>query len=277
MVDIYKYYDYREFLRDFIPEEKKKNSALSHRFIHQRLGISPSSGFIANVLSGKQHFTMEQAVKLAEILGLSPDHTLYFKTMLSFARAKSIDEQNRCFKAMNSMRKRKLKKLSEKQLSVFNRWYNVVILELLMYYRFKDDYKALARMLDPPIKPMEAKYAIRELEGLGLIKKDREGYYVKTNQVMSTGDEILSYLVKKFQITMTDLEKRAIEHIPAEVRDISGLTLTLCEEDFARVKAEIQAFRKRMLEIARGSNDPDRVYRCNFKIFPVTQKAEKAS
>ena len=68
MVDIYKYYNYREFLRDFIPEEKKKNRSLSHRSIHKQLGISPSSGFIANVLSGKQHFTTDQAEKLAEIL-----------------------------------------------------------------------------------------------------------------------------------------------------------------------------------------------------------------
>ena len=109
MADIYNYYDYREFLRDFIPEEKKKNKSLSQRKIHQQLGISPSSGFIANVLSGKQHFTMAQAVKLAEILNLASDHTLYFKSMLSFARAKSIEEKNRCFEAMNVMRKRKLK------------------------------------------------------------------------------------------------------------------------------------------------------------------------
>jgi len=60
-----------------------------------------------------------------------------------------------------------------------------------------------------------------------------------------------------------------------EERDISALTLGISEEDFQRIKARIQAFRKEIMDIAMASSEPDRVYQLNFQLFPVGRGGAK--
>jgi len=148
----------------------------------------------------------------------------------------------------------------------------VVIRELINFYRFKDDFRLLAQMVNPPIKVQEAREAVEELESIGIIKKNRQGYYEQTDRAVTTGDEVQSYLVVNFQCSMIDLEKRALEKVPAGEREISGLTLTLSQQSFQKVKSEIRETRKRIAEIAREEEKPDTVYRCHFQMFPVSKR-----
>lgn len=273
MIEIYNYINYRQFLKDFFEEQKTQAETLTQRAILQKMGIS-SSGFLANVLSGKNSLTIEQVKCLAGILKLSENEARYFKYMVYFDKAKAADEKNDFFETLNSLRRKKLRKLNKSQLSLFTKWYYVVIRELLNFYRLRDDFAMLARMVNPRIKPTEAEEAISALEQMGFIKKDENGYYRQTDTAISTGDEVQSFLVAKFQLSMMDLGKRALEKVPVEERDISGLTLTLSPESFKLIKAEIQEFRKRISRIAVDEQSPIQVFRCNFQMFPVSQKSE---
>ena len=158
--------------------------------------------------------------------------------------------------------------MSDDQLSIFSQWYYVYIRDLLCYFHFKDDYKALAGMLDPPIKPEEAEAAIIDLERLGFISRDSDGYYRPRDRLVTTGDEAHSVQLANFQLATMDMAKRSLEKHPAEKRDISFVSLTLSAESFAQVKSEVQAFRKRLLLMAKDEQKADRVYQCNIQFFP---------
>ncbi len=273
MVDIFNYADYRLFIKEFLEDQKKRGLKITQRSILKEMGIS-SSGFLANVLSGKQNFTIQQVKDLSEILKLNSSQAEYLKYMVYFARAKDIDEKNDFYETLNQLRRKKLKKLSNKQLSLFSKWYYVVIRELLHIIDIGEDYKTLGECLLPSIKAKEAKAAIEELISIGVIKKNKDGFFKPVSNVISTGDEVQSFLVSQFQMSMMNLGNEAFKTIPAKERDMSGITLTLSKKSFTEVKQKIQDFRKQLLLIAEEDLSPERVYRCDFRIFPVS-KGEK--
>ena len=134
--------------------------------------------------------------------------------------------------------------------------------------------ETLARRFDPPIKPEEAEQAVRELEKIGLIAKDKDGFYRPVKNLITTGDEAHSVQLANFQLTTMDMAKRSLEKHPAHERDISFVSLTLSPESFTEVKSEVQMFRKKLLLMAEQEVKPDRVYQCNIQLFPVTKTLE---
>lgn len=269
-VSIYDYLNYCNFLRDIFQAKKGEKKSFSHRAVLQRMGVT-SSGYLANVISGKSSLSIEGATKLSKIFNLNKAETSYFKKLIYFHKAKTIDEKNDIFKQLIAFRKRELKLLEKDQLFLFSEWYIIVIRELMHFCNINDDYSALAKMLSPPVSSREAQKAVDTLKKMGLIKKNSEGYYKPVDKAITTGDEVDSFHVVNFQLKMIEIVKECYSRINSEERDISGLTLSISKEKFKLIKEEIQEFRKRLLQIAVDDQEPQQVIRCNFQIFPVTK------
>ncbi len=274
MIQIYSYLDYRKFLKDIFKEKKAENKNFSHRSVLLRMNIG-STGYLANILSGNRGLNITNAVKLSSVLGLSKAEINYFKKLIYFDRARTIEEKNDYFEQIMIYRKRKVKYLDEGQLTLFSRWYMVLIRELMHCYDFDGDYSTLANILKPHITISEAKKAVELLETLKLINKNENGIYKPVDNVITTGDEVHSFHVTNFQVKMIDLAKFALENITAEERDISGVTMSLSREKFQLIKEEIREFRKKLSQIAADDHEPEQVYRCNFQFFPVFNTLKK--
>ncbi len=274
MVLIYSYIDYRKFLSDFLKEKKIENKKYSHRSILQRMGIS-STGYLANVIAGKSSLSIKNATVLGRILNLSKAEITYFKKLIYFTKAKAIEEKNDYFEQIMVYRKRKMKFLENDQLSLFKEWYTAIIREILHTCEFKDDYYALAHLVKPHITVKDAKNAIASLEEMKLIQRNEGGVYKPVDNAITTGDEIQSFHVSNFQVKMLNLAQFALQNIASEERDMSGLTLSISREKFYLIKEELQEFRKKILQIAAEESEPEQVFRCNFNLFPVSNRSEK--
>jgi uncharacterized protein (TIGR02147 family) len=270
MPSIYNYLDYRQYLHDYFVEQKQFQKQLTHRAVLEKMGIT-STGFLANVISGRKNLNDAMSKKLGKIINLAANERRYFNSMVAYTQAKSIEEKVKYLNQLFALRKMDLVYMSDVQFSIFSRWYYVYIRDMLCFVDFTDDYRALAAMLDPPIKPEETEEAVRDLERLGFIAKGDDGRYRPRDRLVSTGDEAHSVQLADFQLTTMDMAKRSLEKHSADKRDISFVSLTLSKEGFGRVKSEVQAFRKRLLLIAEEERRPDRIYQCNFQVFPVTK------
>ena len=71
---------------------------------------------------------------------------------------------------------------------------------------------------------------------------------------------------------MIDLGKEAITSFGEAERDISAIAIAVSSDTGARIKSEIQAFRKRILTLADEARDTQRVYQMNIQFFPVSTK-----
>jgi uncharacterized protein (TIGR02147 family) len=241
------------------------------------MGIS-STGFLSNVMAGRKNLTPIQIIKLAKIIKMNKAESAYFEAMVYFTQAKVIDEKNEYFNRLVTLQKVKLKVLDKKKMSVFSKWYYVVIRELLYFYRYNgSNPSALGHKMEPTIRHTEAEQAIRYLEDLGLILKDKDGNYRQVDNAVTSGDEVRSLHLTNFQLATMELAKRAIQKIPASERDVSVLTMTLSPDTFQMIKSELQHIRKRIAKIAVDEDKPDRVYQLNIQFFPVTKKLEGPS
>lgn len=276
MITIFDYQNYRHFLSDYLIEKKQHEKGFSQREILKKMGIT-SSGFLSNVISGRNNLTTTQITSITSSLKLNKLEAEYFEVMAHFTQAKTLEEKNTYFSRMVKLHKAKFKGLKPSQLSLFAQWHYAVIRELIYYYDFKDDYKALAKMVDPPITPQEAKEAITELEKIGLIEKDAHGVYRQKQGIVTTGDEISSFQVAQFQKETMKQAERALDAIPSADRDMSVMTLKLSQETFRQMKSEIQLFRKKLLRMEESDINQERVYQCNINFFPVTRKREGQS
>lgn len=275
MPSIYNYFNYREYLHDFFVEQKQFQNKLTHRLILKKMGIT-STGFLANVISGKKNMNPEMTKKLGKIINLASREQRYLVWLVLYTQTKLIEEKKKYLDQLMAMRKSDLTYISDAQFSIFSKWYYVYIRDLLCFYDFNNNYDELATKLEPPISPDEAKEAIEELEKMGFIMKDDKGFYRPLQKVISSGDETHSVQLANFQLTTMDLAKRSLKKHRPEKRDISFVTMTLSAESFLKVKSEVQAFRKNLLLAAKNEEHPDRIYQCNIQLFPVTGIKEEA-
>lgn len=271
MSEIFEYSDYRKYLKDLLEDRKRANRLFSHRAVLQRMGIS-STGFLANVISGRKNLTPVQVQKICQIMKLKASEARYFECLVLFNQAKTLEEKNAQMRRLVANQKVETKTLAKKQLNLFSKWYYVVVRELLYFHRLKDDFRTAARMLIPSITTEEAEKAVRELEALEMLEKDADGNFLQRESAISTGNEIRSLQVANFQVETMELAKQAIDRFPMEERDISCMTMTLSQTSFDQVKAEIQAFRRRLSAIAVADEQVDQVFQCNIQFFPVTKK-----
>lgn len=268
--NLFHYTDYRVFLKDYYSHQKIVNHKYSHRFFALKAGIR-SSGFFSDVLSGRRNLTTVLIMKFGAALKLKPKDMDYFENLVRFNQAKNLAEKSRFYEKMLAFQNVKAEVLSKHQHEFYSKWYYSAIRELINFIRFKDDFKGLARKLNPSVTPSNAKKAVKILEKLNLIKKGPDGVYRQTSAIITTGKEFRSVNVANFQQATMDLAKEAIDRHPRETRDISTLTVTLSGDGFNTVKNEIDGMRKKILSIARAESKPDRVYQINFQVFPLSK------
>ncbi len=268
---IYNYLNYRLYLNDFFEEEKGKSDGITKALLMKKMNIS-SSGFLTNVLAERSNLTKLQAEEVADYLSLGKYEKPYFLTLVEFNQAKSIELKNELCDELYSIRKLKVKNLDDEQLSLFTEWYYVVIRELVNYISIKDDYKFVAKQVNPSIRPHQAKKAIKSLEKAGLIKQNDYGYYEQVDKHISAAKEVENLNIANFQLKTMDLAKRAFEKIDFAERDISTMSMTFSSESYKEAVTEIQRFRKRMAQIAKEEQNADQVYQCNIQLFPLSKR-----
>jgi uncharacterized protein (TIGR02147 family) len=273
MPNIFNYMDYREFLKDFYTCHKAENPGFSYKIMADKAGFK-SKSFIKLVIDGKKNLTADSLQKLNKVLKLNDNAFSYFDDLVAFNQAKSLKMRNYFFERLFSYRKRNPGRLvMQHQYDFYAKWYHNTIRELVTFYRFNEDYNALAKMIHPPISARTARESVQLLLELELIKKQKDGY-VQTSPLLSTGDEVKSVAVQNFHIQNMVLGAESIDTCPAPERDISCLVLGLSKEGFEMVKAETQAFRKRLLHIAQDDRGANRVYHYNIQLFPTSQKVD---
>jgi uncharacterized protein (TIGR02147 family) len=276
MADIFEYNDYRALLKALYEENKKEKPFFSYRYIAQKCGFS-SAGYFTNIIAGKRNISADLIFKFAELFKLNKRETGYFEALVLYNQAGQHQRKRYYFEKLLSMKKSKIGEIAADQYEYFNKWYYVAIRELLNYYPFRGDFHTLAKQLNPPVSPAEAKKAVELLLRLELIRKTDDGAFELTEKTISTGSSIPLVAIHNFAAAMLDLAKESIDRVPRDKRSISTLTLSLSKEMFDIVNEKFAEFRREVLQTIKHDPDRvDRVYQFNFQIFPLTNVGEES-
>jgi uncharacterized protein (TIGR02147 family) len=274
MKSIFNYNNYRKFLLDYYNEEKARNYHFSHRYIAEKLDLK-SSGHFAQIFSHKANISISLVRRMAEFLRLKKKEAEYFEEMVLCNQAKNHSDKKRHFERMQELcagkKDESIRVLDSAQYEFYNKLYYSAIRELLAIYPFKDDYKALGKLLDPPISAAQVKNAIALLEKLGLIRKNSDGVYERTDAVISSGYDAESVSISNFLLNAHDFAKQSLERAPRKERNCSWMTMSVSQKGFEEIQQELRLFMRKALEIARKDLAPDRVYLGTFDILPLSK------
>lgn len=273
-VDVFRFRDYRAFLREFYERNKQRKGGYSLRAFSRGAGLR-SPNYLKLVMDGERNLTPPMAVRFGESCGLSGEALEYFCELVAFNQARIAQEREIHYERLKRFsRYRKVHKLDAAQSAYHSEWYIPAIRELAARRDFQEDPAWIARTLVPAISVAQAKRAIAVLLDLGLLVRDESGRLVQPQELVETPEGPLGHHVAEFHRAMMAHAAKALDLVPREEREISSLTLCLSAKQFEQLKAELTAFRSMLLQRYQVEPDAERVVQLNFQLFPLSQARE---
>lgn len=268
---VFEFIDYRKYLEYYYAEQKRRTRSFSYRWFAKRAGIS-SPSFLKFVIDGKRNLTTPMVEKFCQALKLGTKECKYFSTLVLFNQAKTAREKQDHYAVLRFLGNPVFEEvLRVNQYDYFDKWQTPVLRELICLRDFKDDWDAMARTVQPPIAPPEAKQAVQLLLKLGMVSRREEGGYAQTKKGVAADDTITSMAVRSFHAQMMDHAKRALNEFDKRERNMSSLTMGMSPSAYSAVVEEIQAFKDRVKAIVHGDGGGSRVYQFNLELFPVSR------
>lgn len=273
---IFEYDNYRIFLEDFFNEQRNIRSSLSKRYFARKVGFSSHSQ-ISHLIAGRRNITPKTLHQFISLLDLDGKAADYFITLVQYNQAKKLEEKEKYFKKLNILRQKvKYYSLNKNQYKYFDKWYYSVVREIVVYSNWHDDYKLLAKSVEPPISVEEAREAIKVLLELGLIKRNNDGTYSQSDNILFPGD-IPAFAYKKARRDMALRGIQTAENISPEERYLYNCTLSLSQENFQKVMCLLKEFEKEFesVLIMEDSKNISQVHQLNIQFFPVSKKLKQ--
>jgi uncharacterized protein (TIGR02147 family) len=283
-LSIFDYTDFRQYLADYYNTRKRASKAFSYRYFAKKAGIT-SVGLYKDVVEGRQSLGRALIFKFSAALEHNKKEGEYFENMVFFNKADSVEQRTLFFERMMACRKTKAGIVDITKYEYYQKWYYSAVRALVSMGKFRDDEngcKKIAGILNPRIRPDEAKRALSVLERLGFINKNHEGVFVVIDAVITTGEvkpdaNVTALNVVNFQKEVTALAIESIDRFGARNINLSTLTLGISEATVKEIKEELTALRNKIA--ARAGNDgmADRVYQLNMQFFPMSDNYREAA
>jgi uncharacterized protein (TIGR02147 family) len=280
-VDIFRYRDYREYLRDVYSARKKSEYGFSYRAFAKKAGLS-APNYLKLVADGQRNLMPEMASRFAAALGLGGESADYFCDLVSFNQAATAPERERCYQRLRRYRRYKNAfRLDAAHAAYHAEWFIPAVRELIACDGFREDAHWIAHALRPSITQRQAEHALAVLGELGFIEHDAKGRLVQSQPLVTTGDEKpLGHHIVNFHRAMLERAADALDHVERSEREIASLTLSLSAQQFAAFKQRLYDVRQELLQasLEHPSDAPvDRVVQINFQMFPLARVDEGKS
>ena len=268
MEDIWSYTDYQKWLKDSVEELKRHKPIASWRWVAGRVGLD--AGNLLRVAQGKVHISVDSIGPLADFFHLAGRERTYFEEMVYFGRARTDKEALDHYERMQSIKGVPLRTLAGDGEEFWAHWWHNAIRFLLSITPIRDEYGLLGRMCSPPISAETAQASVELLERLGMIRrKPDDGCFEVTDLFVSSGQQNRAEAIKAFQRQCAELGLDSHVRHPAELRDLSTVTLTLARREIPVLRERIREFRAELLRFSQEGTGDDTVLQLNIQLFPV--------
>lgn len=272
-VDVFKYRDYRQFLRAFY--DARRSSGMSYRAFSRAAGLG-APNYLKLVIEGKRNLSLDMAERFAHACRLNEEGTEYFRTLVQFNQAGTDEERNALHeRLLKFARFRSAQRLDLAEKEYHSTWYIPAVRELVACTNFVEEPAWIAQQMQPEISEAEASNALSVLHRLGLVERDDSGRLQQATRAVSTGQQASGLYIRNFHAEMMQRATLSMQLVPPDQRYISGLTLSVSRHTFNEVERRIIEFREELKALCDTDPLPDAVVQLNFQLFPLTRITSK--
>lgn len=164
---------------------------------------------------------------------------------------------------------RRLIAISSDQFEMVSQLIHYSILELTELSHFKATVNNVAKRLRIPLS--EVTEAVQRLKRIGALVEtaNRELRGVKHFTTVKTPGT--SSAMKRLQKEILTRASKAVDEIPIEQRDQSGVTMAVNSAMLPVAKERIKTFRRELAALLQEGDVRDRVYQLSVSLFPLEQ------
>lgn len=161
--------------------------------------------------------------------------------------------------------------IDENTLRVIAGWQHLAILSLLQISGFRWSAKWVGGRLG--ISEEEARSYMKRLKKLKLVEKTPQGWK-RTARPIRTSSDVPSLALRQAHREHLALACRALDQVPVEQRDITGITMAIDPQKIPQAKKLIRNFRHALAEILE-QDEKKEVFHLNISLFPLSIFSEK--
>ncbi len=266
--DIFKYLDYRAYLRDVFAFEQTRNKRLSLRALAARiLPALSSSGLLSGVLNGKKNLGHDLRVKFSAGLKLKARESQFFELLVQFNQATDLQEKDNFFSQLSRFSHSRAKTIHEGQYRFFTRWYYAVVWNYFGINQKQKNPMEIAQAIHPPLIPAQVIEAIELLLGLGLIKRLANGYCVTENH-LKTEPEFKAMEAMQYNQQFLELATQSLYAIEAKRRLFNTMVFSISHSTVEKLREKMIAFQEEAQEIISQDPGSECIYTLGFQMYP---------
>lgn len=270
MKPVTEYMDYRVYIRDYYTE--RKAVGFSWNAFAASAGIS-SPVFLQYVCEGKKNLSETTAPQVAAAMGLVGYEVEFFGLLVAYGNAKDDKSKKAVLGRISDFAEtHRVRVIGADEYEFFKSWKNSVVREIAPALPGAT-HKQLSIASRRRIPTAEIAKILDFLLQSGYLEIDENGCYHQVNRSLKMSGEqntIRKSVARDLQRQMTELALDALENETAENRNMTGLTLGITRDKYARIVQELAECRRRIVAIAASDDATEEVYRLNMQLFPLT-------
>ena len=261
---IYDYFDYRDFLKDYLTFEKSRK--VSQRKFAEMVGVS--AAYFTMILNRKRNLDPKHVEKLGDLMGLNISERSYLRNLIIICDSEDKDERSLAFKALSKFRSYRSENSADVVTHRFlDNWYYVAIRELSFLPEFVEDPIWIQERFLPKLKQREIERGLEFLKKHGLLAD-------KTQEALDCSENIYKLSLGNFHREMLGMAADSIEKVKREERSILGFTKAMSKKNFTKA-SEILQKAVSELEKLEEAEVGSELYHFYLLGFPLTKKDKK--
>lgn len=268
MKPIIEYIDFRQYMRDFY-DERKRRSAFTWREFSKITGFS-SSAYMKVVCDGGSKLSKIGVERVGTAMGLAGFEMDYFRAMVRYGQADTEEKKKSAYEDMLAVAKQyKVRVLSGDLFEYYDSWRNPVLRELAPLMPGATPGE-IAKKIYAETSAQEVRESLDFLTRTGLLKKNDDGSLAQSEASVKGAPDATRLALRGMHRQMSELATPALD-LPKEERNFSGVTMGVSRETYARIVDVLDECRKKIIAIVAEDKDIDQVYRLNLQLFPLTR------
>lgn len=266
--DVFRYHDYRLFLKDWCDFLKSTKPGFSIRALSREAELG--SGYLSMVFHGQRNLSNKVWLKISPLLGLNSQELAFLGSLRLVEDCPSSVVKFETFSRLQKFRA--YRESNPKETVTYrylSRWYFVAIRELAFLPDFKLDAKWIQDRLTHQVPLNDIKEAIEFLLENGFLQKNEAGQVTLPEKNIECFGSVYRMALAHFHREMLTLAKSAIEHVELSKRSVTGQTMAIAEQDYPKVKAILDEALEKLSKL-ETTKDANAVYHVTLATFPLS-------
>ncbi len=272
--EIYKYSEYRVFLKDWLDFKKKSQSKFSIRGLSRQAGLA--SGYLPMITGGQRDLSQAALSKLMPFLGLIPAEQSFFENLLVLGISDSHDARLNAIERMQDFKKYQEHNQKDNEVYTYlSHWFYVAIREMADLPEFKLDAEWIQSKLNYAVPLKEIKEAVEFLKSHAYLVVSENGKVTPPEKSLNCSGPIYRMALAKFHREIFDLAIESIDKVNSADRNIQGHTMAVSPESFLKAQNILNEAIEKIRQLGRAEKNGDRIYHLEVALFPFTRQTSE--